>query len=142
MSTKKSFENNVPCLFAIVFTIVIIFSIVGSQNVGAQILYYPANTADIFGLSQFVPAPLPLPGGTQPYNLYYPSIGAPPAVLVPPPTPSSYSRAAATVIDPFVYAPPEVTYTDFSYWLTSSSPSAFPCPQWLQDNQKKAYRKK
>ena len=89
----------------------IIFSIIGSQNVQAQLLYYPADAISLYGFpSIFVPPPLPVAGGTLPFNLFYPAIGSVPATLVPPPT--ALSRVALTAINPvaassiFSFLPP------------------------------------
>ena len=78
----------------------ILFSIIGSQNVQAQsqyLLYYPADAISLYGTpSIFVPAPVPTAIGTPPANLYYPAIGAPPAVLVAPPTTAVNTAASFT----------------------------------------------
>jgi len=112
MYTKKSFKNKTLYLLTIVFMSAILFSIIGSQNVQAQyLLYYPANAISLYGTpSIFVPPPLPTGLGLPPFNLYYPAIGSPPAVLVPPPT--ALSRVALTAINPvaassiFSFLPP------------------------------------
>jgi len=115
MSTKKSFKHNTLYLLTIVFMSGIIFSIIGSQNVQAQyLLYYPANAISLYGApSIFVPPPLPVAGGTLPYNLYYPAIGSVPSTLVAPPTASTLlSRIALSAINPvaassiFSFLPP------------------------------------
>jgi len=114
MCTKKSFKNNTLYLLTIVFMSAILFSIIGTQTVQAQyLLYYPANAISLYGTpSIFVPPPVPTAFGLPPFNLFYPAIGAPPAVLVPPPTavntaawvtPTAstlLSRIAATAINP------------------------------------------
>ena len=78
----------------------VLFSIIGSQNVQAQyLLYYPADAISLYGTpSIFVPAPVPVAGGTLPLNLYYPAIDSVPGTFVPPPT--ALSRVALTAINP------------------------------------------
>lgn len=98
MCKKRSIKNKVLYSFAIiVFMAAILFPIVGSKNVSAQWLYYPANAISLYGTPSITlpyPAPLPTLALTSPYNLYYPA-GTLPGIPYLPPLVSPISTATA-----------------------------------------------
>jgi len=111
MCKQRSIKNKVLYSCAIIiFMAAILYPIVGSKNVSAQWLYYPASAISLYGTPSITlpyPAPLPTLGITLPYNLYYPAIGAPPGIPVLPPLP----LAPTTVTAPLTTSPLTSTFS-------------------------------
>jgi len=92
MCKKRSIKNKVLYSCAIImFMAAILFPIVGSKNVSAQWLYYPANAISLYGTPSItLPYPVPTaPTGLTslpylPYNLFYPAGTAPGIPYLPP----------------------------------------------------------
>jgi len=117
MCKQRSIKNKVLCSCAIIiFMAAILYPIVGSKNVSAQWLYYPANAISLYGTPSITlpfPAPaIPTLSTTLPYNLYYPAIGAPPGIPVFPPLPLAPTTAtapiAATAISSIISSPTSI----------------------------------
>jgi len=149
MCKKRSIKNKVLYSFAIIiFMAAILFPIVGSKNVSAQWLYYPASAISLYGTPSItLPYPAPIaPTGLAtlpylPYNLYYPAGTLPGIPYLPPfvsPTtvaaplttstltsafsfPSSIYYNPITVLSPFTLS----VYSSLSP-LTSLAPAASP----------------
>lgn len=105
MCKKRNLKNKILYSCAIViFMSVILFPIVGSRNVNAQWLYYPANAISLYGTPSItLPfSAYPVPGvGTLSYNLYYPanaiSLYGTPSIPVLPPTTATVPIATSAV---------------------------------------------
>jgi len=128
MCKKRSIKNKVLYSCAIIiFMAAILFPIVGSKNVSAQWLYYPANAISLYGTPS-ITLPYPLPTAstaltTLPYNLYYPA-GTLPGIPYLPPLVSPLTAAAPLTTSPLTSTfsfPSSIYYNPYNP-ITTLSP--------------------